>query len=91
MIPCYFQVRGNDFSVNQVEPLSIPIENGPDVLSGEEYIHQLSIPFTFKDETTALRIVKHTLVMKLPPLIPPRYRNSQIDGSTCNQNKPSGS
>ena len=66
------EIRGIDFSLDPIEPLAIPIENGPDVLSGPEFIYQLSIPFTFKDETHALRVVRHTKVMKLPPLIPPR-------------------
>ncbi len=41
-------------------------------ISGEEFCYQLSQPFIFKDEKTALRITRNTLVMKLPPLIPPR-------------------
>ena len=66
------EIRGVEFTTSQIEPISIPIENGPDVQSGEEFLYQLTVPFTFKDETQALRIVRHTQVMKLPPLIPPR-------------------
>ena len=66
------EVRGTDFVVDKIEPLTIPIDHGPDVFTDDEYTHQLTIPFTFKDETQALRLVRHTKVMKLPPLIPPR-------------------
>ena len=44
------EIRGTEFVVSGIEPLSIPIDNGPDVNSGEEYIYQLTIPFTFKNE-----------------------------------------
>jgi hypothetical protein len=66
------EIRGIEFAVDKTDPLPIPIDNGPDVLSGDEYIYQLAIPFTFKDEKQAVRVVRSTLVMKLPPLIPPR-------------------
>lgn len=66
------EVRGTEFAVDRIDPLAIQIENGPDVYTGEEYTYQLTNPFTFKDEKEALRIVRHTKVMKLPPLIPPR-------------------
>ena len=61
------EVRGTEFAVDRIDPLAIAIENGPDVYTGEEYTYQLTNPFTFKDETEALRIVRHTKVMKLPP------------------------
>ena len=66
------EVRGVEFTSKRIEPLSIPIENGPDVYSGEEFGYQLSLPFTFKDDIQAIKMVRNTLVMKLPHLIPPR-------------------
>lgn len=66
------EIRGTEFVTDRIEPLAVPIDNGPDILSGDEYIYQLTLPFIFKDEKQAIRVVKHTKVMKLPPLIPPR-------------------
>ena len=65
-------IRGTEFANARIDPINIPIENGPDVCSGEEFLYQLTVPFTFKDDTQAIRVVRHTQVMKLPPLIPPR-------------------
>lgn len=65
-------IRGCHFELDPIEPMSIPIDSGPDVLTGEEFQYQLTSPFIFKDELNASRIAKKTQVMKLPPLIPPR-------------------
>ena len=58
--------------LRRFEKLAIPIENGPDEQTGEEFSYQSSLPFTFKDEFQAIKTSKHTLLMKLPHLIPPR-------------------
>ena len=58
--------------LHRFEKLAIPIENGPDEQTGEEFSYQSSLPFTFKDEFQAIKTSKHTLLMKLPHLIPPR-------------------
>ena len=60
------------FCSHRFEKLAIPIENGPDEQTGEEFSYQSSLPFTFKDEFQAIKTSKHTLLMKLPHLIPPR-------------------
>ena len=60
------------FVLFRFEKLAIPIENGPDEQTGEEFSYQSSLPFTFKDEFQAIKTSKHTLLMKLPHLIPPR-------------------
>ena len=66
------EIRGIEFTTAKIDSLMIPLENGPSELTGEEFSYQLSLPFTFKDETQAIKMSRHTLIMKLPHLIPPR-------------------
>ena len=42
------EIRGTEFVTDRIEPLAVPIDNGPDINSGDEYIYQLTLPFIFK-------------------------------------------
>ena len=42
------EIRGTEFVTDRIDPLAVPIDNGPDILSGDEYIYQLTLPFIFK-------------------------------------------
>ena len=45
------EIRGTEFVTDRIDPLAVPIDNGPDILSGDEYIYQLTLPFIFKVRT----------------------------------------
>ncbi len=65
-------VRGCEFLVNPIEPIDFEVEGCPKLHTGEDFHNTIKEPFMFKDETHGQRESKKTLVVKLPPFVPPK-------------------
>ena len=58
------EIRGTEFVTDRIDPLAVPIDNGPDILSGDEYIYQLTLPFIFKVRTKLYTYSERTKQME---------------------------